>query len=171
MGSWLAVRSGDSQRGLLCLKYGSMVRCRFSTGIIMRREFIASLVGTATRPLRGVWVLIALMILAPSSAQAQVRVICQTPRFWCAFFIPAPLPNGTACHCGTPSGLVVGYSIIDTGRPPSSPAPQTYPAPTFPPQMPGVGGTSDPNDCYRGLGNCGGSYYSGTHGTGGGPQD
>src|SRR5262245_23781843 len=105
-------------------------------------------------------VLSVLMVLIPSAAQSQVRVICQTPQFWCVFYNQFALPDGTGCHCGTPRGPIFGYSIVDMGPPRTMPMPQPIPPQTpqpMPPQRPGPTGNAS-NDCYRGLGNCPGTY-------------
>jgi hypothetical protein len=103
------------------------------------------------------WIALVALLTAPLAAQAQIRVICQTPAFWCTFLAPVALPNGAGCHCGTPRGPAFGYSMVDVGMPvpqsqPPQPVPQPVPPGPQPQSQPSVG------DCYRGLGNCGGAY-------------
>src|SRR6202035_5201974 len=112
--------------------------CRFREADLMRRFWF-----------------ISIMVLAPAATEAQIRVICQTPQFWCAFFTPMALPSGTGCHCGTPMGPAFGFSIVDAGMP--QPLPQPMPQPMPQPQ-PIPGQETSAADCYRGLGNCGGAY-------------
>src|ERR1700761_8118020 len=108
--------------------------------------------------------LLCATIIIPAAAHAQNRVVCQTPRFWCVFFVPIVLPNGTPCHCGTPAGQVMGYSIVPTGVPaPAMTFPPLQPVPSQPqiPQPnPNRSTTATTDDCYKGLGNCGDAYSS-----------
>jgi hypothetical protein len=110
--------------------------------------------------------LTAIVLLSAVSSSGQygpmATYVCQTPGFWCAIQAAPGFPNGTPCWCNTMWGPVGGYSIIPAGVPnapklprpqqpqdPGNPAPQ--PQPGNPPEI-------DQDDCYKGLGNCPGSY-------------
>jgi len=100
---------------------------------------------------------------APAFAQypATATYVCQTPTFWCAFVWSRGVPNGTTCYCSTYLGPVYGYTIDPSGvtNAPTLPKPQkptdldtpSSPAPSRAPDV-----ASD--DCYKGLGNCPGSF-------------
>jgi hypothetical protein len=102
--------------------------------------------------MKRLWLALAILSM-PAVAQAQMRYICQTPTFWCVFFAPVVAANGTPCHCNTPTYPVAGYSIADVGPPKPTPAPQQTSGPAIPPSQ-----TGNSDDCYKGLGNCGGQY-------------
>jgi hypothetical protein len=97
--------------------------------------------------------------LVPATAHSQIQMVCQTPQFWCGFMAPFVAPNGYPCHCNTMYGPIAGFSINPNGPTPQSP----YPPPSTPPQVPtpqptGGGGAPSKNDCFKGLGNCGGAF-------------
>ena len=88
--------------------------------------------------------------------------VCQTPTFWCAFQWTPGFPNGTSCYCNTVWGPVWGSSINPAGvpNPPKLPKPQNPQNPqnpTTPPERTEPGDV-EPDDCYKGLGNCPGSF-------------
>lgn len=121
------------------------------------RLFIALAIGCVTGAL----------LLAPAPAVAQYQststYVCQTPSFWCAFVWSRGVANGTTCYCNTYAGAVFGYSIDPSGvaDAPTLPKPQSptdidtpaRPAPSEDPEV-----ASD--DCYKGLGNCQGSFMA-----------
>jgi hypothetical protein len=103
----------------------------------------------------------------PSIGKAQfpqvalTAYVCQTPTFWCAFRYQSGVPNGSPCYCMTYWGPVTGSSIDPSGvsNAPKLPTPQSPSDPGRPPQTePRPGGQVDPGDCYKGLGNCAGSF-------------
>lgn len=106
----------------------------------------------------------ALYASSPAFAQYQATAtyVCQTPSFWCSFIWSRGVPNGTSCYCNTYMGPVSGYSIDPSGmndaptlptpqRPTDLDPPRDRPTPSREPDV-----SSD--DCYKGLGNCPGSF-------------
>lgn len=113
--------------------------------------------------------------IEPPAVEAQYpqqlsTYVCQTPTFWCAFQWYSGAPNGSPCYCGTQYGPVGGYSINPAGVPnaPQLPAPQRTTDPGRPPTTPSTRqpGEIDKDDCYKGLGNCAGSFSGGRQSTG-----
>jgi hypothetical protein len=108
----------------------------------------------------------------PTFAQATVTYACQTPTFWCVFIWSPGVPNGTSCYCNTYMGPVTGYTIDPSGmnNAPTLPKPQR-PTNLDPPKTRPV--PEDPkiasDDCYKGLGNCPGSFTE-TQGRSGGDR-
>ena len=107
---------------------------------------------------------VLLLLFSPTGATGQYGqqvYVCQTPTFWCAVPGPVGAQNGTSCWCSTYWGPVWGASIDPSGVPnaPKLPAPQ---APQQPPnQSPPRQDTPvdvGADDCYKGLGNCQGSF-------------
>jgi hypothetical protein len=94
----------------------------------------------------------------------QITYVCQTATFWCAFQWAPDVPNGTFCYCNTVFGPVGGLSINPTGvsNAPKLPDPQPQGPGTPPSSPPKAGGEVAANDCYKGLGNCPGSFANGT---------
>jgi hypothetical protein len=105
-------------------------------------------------------------VCAPSPAFAQYQstatYVCQTPTFWCSFLWSRGVPNGTSCYCNTYGGPVSGYSIDPSGmnNAPTLPTPQTPTKLDPPSDRPRPTGEPDisSDDCYKGLGNCPGSF-------------
>jgi hypothetical protein len=86
--------------------------------------------------------------------------VCQAPMFWCTFMHMNPqIPNGLQCHCNTLFGPVPGFTIdpatVQQQRP--VPMPPQDPTPP-PPQKPDGKPEPSSDDCYKGLGNCSGTY-------------
>ncbi len=94
--------------------------------------------------------------------------VCQAPTFWCSVPHANPaVPNGSACYCNTVMGPVNGYTIDPTGyRPAPVPTWPQRPRPVPPPVQPAPqmtpNGKAEPTtgDCYKGLGNCSGTFQS-----------
>jgi hypothetical protein len=113
---------------------------------------------------RRVAALAGVMLLSATSSSGQFQpqkvYVCQTMAFWCAFQAVPGVLDGTPCYCGTVLGPVYGISI-DPGPltdAPALPKPQTRneePAPRTPSRKE-VEVAAD--DCYKGLGNCQGSF-------------
>ena len=88
--------------------------------------------------------------------------VCQCAGFWCTFNWTSGVPDGSGCHCNTQWGPAWGYSI-DLSRlnrmPDGMPDPQER-GRTPPPTQPADPGDVDvgDDDCYKGLGNCAGSF-------------
>jgi hypothetical protein len=105
---------------------------------------------------------IALFSATSSTGQfaSQTTYVCQTPTFWCSFQYASGVPNGTSCYCNTVWGPVGGYSINPAGVPnaPTLPKPQTPSRPGNPTPTQGTPGEVEADDCYKGLGNCPGSF-------------
>lgn len=103
-------------------------------------------------------------LVTPAFAQYQspATYVCQTPAFWCAFVWSRGVQNGTTCYCNTYMGPVYGYSIDPSGvaDAPTLPKPQRpdldRPARPAPSEDPDVAA----DDCYKGLGNCAGSFMA-----------
>ena len=118
--------------------------------------------------------LAASCFLFSSSAQLPMATyVCQTPAFWCAVNAGAGVRNGTACYCSTVRGPVVGYSIDPSGvsNAPTLPTPQQpqpQPSRGGGRQTPGDSGSGSvgSDDCYKGLGNCPGSFMKAASGGG-----
>jgi len=113
---------------------------------------------------------LVMWLSSASSSTGQFSVttyVCQTPTFWCAFNGPSGVRNGTSCYCGTVWGPVGGYSIDPSGvsNAPQLPKPQQQPAPGRPPQTQNNPGEVGADDCYKGLGNCAGSFVKTSGGT------
>lgn len=123
-----------------------------------------SLVSKRLKTVARTAVLLLIVLSSPTPTRGQFQqlttYVCQTPQFWCAFQYPAGYPDGTACYCNTMWGPIGGRSINPTGVPnaPELPAPQAPQNPTTPRPPSGKPGTVDPDDCYKGLGNCPGSF-------------
>ena len=110
----------------------------------------------------------AALLGSPDKADAQYGAantyVCQCQGFWCVFAWTAGVPDGAPCYCNTMWGAVGGYSIdlsgvdrLPEGMPdPQSPDPARPPPPRADPAEVDVGDT----DCYRGLGNCAGSFQA-----------
>jgi hypothetical protein len=116
-------------------------------------------------------IVVALSSSGSATAQYSVQTyVCQTPTFWCAIQFASGVPNGTSCYCNTLWGPVGGYSINPAGVPnaPKLPTPQTQSAPSRPPQNQGSPGQVAADDCYKGLGNCPGSFTRNSAGGAGG---
>ena len=114
-----------------------------------------------------------IMISATSSSgqfPPQTTYVCQTPAFWCAFQYAPGVPNGTGCYCNTVFGPVGGLSINPAGvsNAPKLPEPQRQGPSTPPRSAPKPGGEVAANDCYKGLGNCQGSFSNATQNSRGG---
>ena len=98
-----------------------------------------------------------------SSGQQMTTYVCQTPAFWCVFQWTPGVANGFPCYCTTLFGPFQGYSI-DPGsvtNAPKLPEPQQQPQTperTPRPPAPRSGGEVAADDCYKGLGNCQGSF-------------
>ena len=110
----------------------------------------------------------------PLAAQypSQTVYVCQTATFWCAFSYAAGAPNGSSCYCNTLFGPVAGRSIDPSGMPntPTLPKPQPRTPGSEPPRSPGnPKGEVDADDCYKGLGNCPGSFLNASKGHGRAP--
>ncbi len=109
----------------------------------------------------------AVLLGSPGKADAQYGApntyVCQCQGFWCVFAWTTGVPDGSPCYCNTMWGAVWGYSIdvskvgrLPEGMPdPQSPDP-SRPPPRADPADVDVGDT----DCYRGLGNCAGSFQT-----------
>ena len=105
-----------------------------------------------------------LLVLSATSSSGQFQpqkvYVCQTMAFWCAFQAVPGVPDGTYCYCGTVLGPIYGISI-DPGPladAPTLPKPQPRSEETAPrnPSKKDVEIAAD--DCYKGLGNCQGSF-------------
>ena len=119
----------------------------------------------AMRLISRIVVVLAILLLspAPSTGQYQLHTyVCQTQTFWCAIQYTPGVPDGNPCWCNTYWGPVTGRSI-DPARVPNAPTlpnPQKQ-GPGQPPQgnpPQGNPGEVDSDDCYKGLGNCPGSF-------------
>ena len=114
---------------------------------------------------------VALCMISSNKGQSPVTgYVCQTANFWCSFNEVSGVPNGTPCHCNTLLGPVPGFSIDPGGvsNAPRLPKPQK-------PQPSQGGGKPQTNedpvtvgadDCYKGLGNCPGSFAKAAAGRG-----
>jgi hypothetical protein len=110
-------------------------------------------------------VFVSVCLVSSNNGQPPVTTyVCQTPTFWCAFTYASGMQNGTLCYCGTLRGVVYGYSVDPRGmsNAPPLPTPQRK-------QQPSKGDDHTPqprqtpvpvgdDDCYKGLGNCPGSF-------------
>lgn len=119
-------------------------------------------------PLAAIALAAAVLLGSPGKAEAQYGAsntyVCQCPGFWCVFAWTAGVPDGSSCYCNTMWGAVWGNSIdvskvgrLPEGMPdPQSPDPSRRPPPQADPADVDVGDT----DCYRGLGNCAGTFQA-----------
>ena len=90
----------------------------------------------------------------------QKTYVCQTIAFWCAFqFVPG-VPDGASCYCGTVFGPIYGISIDPTpmANTPILPKPQPRIEETPTRTVPRKEVEVAADDCYKGLGNCQGSF-------------
>lgn len=113
---------------------------------------------------------LSLSLATASSAQFPTTYVCQTPAFWCVFQWTSGFPNGTPCYCTTGFGPVSGYTINPAGVPnaPTLPSPQPQNPGNPPPSQPRrTGDAPSGDDCYKGLGNCPGSFANTSRNRGG----
>jgi len=116
----------------------------------------------------------AVVIVLCSSSSAlfaqypqQSVYVCQTQTFWCTFVWAAGVQNNTPCYCNTPWGPVGGASINPNGVPnaPQMPTPQQRTGSNQPPPSTSQPGQVTTDDCYKGLGNCPGSFRAAATGS------
>jgi hypothetical protein len=119
--------------------------------------------------------LMSIILLSPGSSTGQfgplANYVCQTPAFWCVIQAAPGFANGTPCWCNTMWGPVTGNSINPAGVPNAPPLPKPQPpqGPGNPAPQPQPGNPQvDPDDCYKGLGNCPGSFRNSAKPGGGG---
>jgi hypothetical protein len=89
------------------------------------------------------------VLLAAAPASSQTLYVCQTQFFWCTFQWSQGVPDGYPCYCHSQMGPVNGYSILPPQFQPDfvenlEPSEDIY--------------ESDPEACFRGLGECEGDF-------------
>ena len=115
-------------------------------------------------------VLVSVCLVSSNNGQfSAANYVCQTPTFWCAFSFASGVQNGTSCYCNTLYARVLGYTIDPRGvsNAPPLPTPQRQQQPPKGDDTPQTKQSPvpvGPDDCYKGLGNCPGSFVKTTPG-------